>query len=112
MLVSEIIERWLVFILFSIAFMGLKIWDHEKDRYRGFSRPDVYGYVLVIMLFGGVFAWLKGETWAEILVTLSIGGLIVLLVPRVYAEIMHKRRFGVWISHTARQNESADRKSE
>lgn len=98
MLISEIAERWWLFILFSFSYMPLSVWDHEMNRYLGFLRTRTISFMIAMMPIGVLFAWQRGETWAEILLTVAIGCLLMFVVPRVYAEVLHKRHFGVWLS--------------
>ncbi|MDE0508832.1 MAG: hypothetical protein OXI17_09380 [Gammaproteobacteria bacterium] len=110
MLIGAFIERWLVFLLFGIAFLRVKIWDHDKNQYLGFFNRDVYFGFSAMMLGGGILAWMRGEAGVELLVTLTIGGMIMIVIPRIYAEIQHKRHHGVYISSAYRRSqlENAD----
>lgn len=104
MLISEFVERWLVFILFGIVYLRMKVWDHDKNQYLGFLNSGVYFGFSVMMLGGGILAWLRGESRLEILETVVIGGLIMVLIPRIYAEIQHKRHHGVSIFNASRRD--------
>ncbi len=65
-----------------------------------------------MVLFGGFFAWLRGETLLEIHVTVVIGALIMFLLPRICAEIQHKRRYGVSLRGAFRRGEVENRDSD
>jgi len=97
MLIGAFIERWLVFLLFGIAFLRVKVWDHQKNQYLGFFNRDVFFGFSIMILGGGILAWLRGETGIELLATLAIGSMIMIVIPRIYAEFMHRRHYGVWI---------------
>ncbi len=105
MLIGAFIERWLVFLLFGIAFLSVKVWDHDKNQYLGFFNRDVCFGFSIMILGGGILAWLKGETGVELLETLAIGGMIMVLLPRIYAEIRHKRRYGVSLFFASRRSQ-------
>jgi len=93
----NILERWSMFLLISTSLLPSLVWDIHTDQYRGFSRPAVYGYMLMMIPVGIWFAWIRGETRGEIFVTVIVGCAMMYAIPQAYAEFKHKRNHGVWL---------------
>ncbi len=98
--VRYVLERWMLYLMFSTSLFPLKVWDIHTNRYQGFSRPEVRALFILLIPVGGWFAWVRGETRGEIFVTVIVGCLMMYLIPQFYAEIKHKRMHGVWLSQT------------
>lgn len=96
--ISDFLERWSMFLLISTSLLPSKVWDYHAKQYRGFSRPDTYGFMLAMVPVGVIFARIKGESRGEVVITVVVGCMIMYLLPQIYAEIQHKRHYGVWLS--------------
>lgn len=98
MLILEVIERWSFFIIFSICFMPLSIWNYETGEYRGFFRAWTICFMLAAAAAGGVFSWQRGESGAQTILTLAVGFGLMVAIPRIWVECWHRIRFGNWLS--------------
>ncbi|MCY3566489.1 MAG: hypothetical protein OXH27_09955 [Gammaproteobacteria bacterium] len=95
--ISYVLERWNIFIVLSFSLFPLRIWDRNNHRYLGFSRLDTQLILLMMFPAGILFSRLADETVSETVVTLAVGYLMLILIPRIYAEFMYRRHYGVWI---------------
>lgn len=98
MLILEFIERWFLFIVFSICFMPLSIWHYETGEYRGFFRVRTICFMLAMLAVGIMFSRERGESGAETVVTLAVGCVLMIAIPLICVQCWHRIRFGEWVS--------------
>ena len=84
-------------VLTAILFLPRAVWDSETGRYRGYFNRSVIQVMAAIAAFFGFVAIQMEKSGPDSAAYVLAQSFIALTLSRVYVELVHHHKYGIWL---------------